>query len=170
MRFRLRFAIASAALYRCADWESRKPGLTSRLLELRHDGRVRLLQEERIAEERRRRFVDERRDLPRQRRHIRGLPRLHQRQELLVHVPVPHAVGDHVDAGAEQILGVVEIEDVRGDAQPAGVCLVDHGPVDLGRHLGRGAEVVVHADLDHVRLQRRDARDGLPGFVRRPGR
>ena len=141
--------------------------LPRRLLELRDDGGVRLFEEERIAEELRRRFVDERRDLPRQGRHVGRLGGLHQREKLLVNVPVPDAVGDHVNSGAQQILRVVEIEDVRGDAESALVCLVDHRAVDLGRHLRRAAEVVVDADLDDVGLQSPRRERPPPRLLRR---
>ena len=43
---------------------------------------------------------------------------------------------------------------MRGDAEPALVRLVDDRAIDLRRHLRRGAEVVVDANLDDVDLLR----------------
>ena len=51
--------------------------------------------------------------------------RLEHGNELVVDVLVAHAVRERVDAGADQPLGVLEIEDVRGDPQAALVRLVD---------------------------------------------
>jgi hypothetical protein len=78
-------------------------------------------------------------------------------------------VGQQVDSGAKQALGVVQIEHVRGDPEPAFVRLLDRRAIDRLRHLRRGPEVVVDTDLDPVRLQRRDAVDFGPRFVRRAG-
>ena len=72
-------------------------------------------------------LVDERRDLAHQRRTDADVPRLEQANHLVVHRLVADAVRDEVDAGAEQRLRVVEIEDVRRDAQPVLVRLIDHG-------------------------------------------
>ena len=72
-----------------------------------------------------------------------------------------------VDTGPEEGFRVVEIEDVRGDPQLAAVRLVDDGSIHVGRHLRGRAEVVVHADLDDVRLVRGDVGDPLTGFVGR---
>jgi hypothetical protein len=55
------------------------------------------------------------------------------------------------------------------------VRLVDDRAVDLGRHLWRGAEVVVDADLDDVHFLGGNVRDLLPrvvwclGIEHRPG-
>ncbi len=68
-----------------------------------------------------------------------------------------------------RLLGIVEIEDVRRDAQPARMRLLDDRPVDLGRHLGRGAQIVVDANLDDVGPRRRHARHGLTSLAGRPG-
>ena len=61
------------------------------------------------------------------------------------------------DPGVEQRLGVGEVEEMCGDTKPALVRLVDDRAVDLGRHLGSGAEVVVDADLDDVHFLGGDA-------------
>ena len=56
---------------------------------------------------------------------------------------------------------------MHGDAQPLLVRLVDDGAVDLGRHLGRRAEVVVDADLHDVDFHRRVLVDQLARFFDR---
>ena len=68
---------------------------------------------------------------------------------------------DEVDAGTEERLRVVEVEDVGRDAQAVLVRLIDHGRRRLERHLGRRAEVVVDANLDEIRFHRGDAIDFL---------
>jgi hypothetical protein len=69
-----------------------------------------------------------------------------------VNVAIPDAVRQIVGARLEQRLRVGQIVHVRGDSQPARVRLLDGRAVDLGPHLLRGAQVVVDADLDEVRI------------------
>ena len=77
---------------------------------------------------------------------------------------------DEVGAGREQRLRVGEIEEVSGDAESALVSLVDDGAIHLGRHLLRGAEVVVDTDLDDVDFLRGDSGHLRARLVRRGGR
>jgi hypothetical protein len=82
-------------------------------------------------------------------------------------------VGDEVGAGVEHRLRVLEVEEMHGDAHVLLVRFVDHGLVDLRRHLLRGAEVVVHADLHDVGFHRRHFADlfaRLVGRLRRENR
>ena len=60
-----------------------------------------------------------------------------------------------------------EVEQMHGDAHPALVRFVDHGLVDLRRHLRRRSQVVVDADLHDVDLHRLIVGDQLARFVRR---
>jgi hypothetical protein len=111
------------------------------------DPHGRLRAEERIREERRRKFVDERRDFARQLRAVRHVPRLHQRNELVVDVVFADAVCDDVDAGAKQIFGVVQIEQISGHAQARDGAL-RRSPHDRRRGtFGLRAEIVVDANL-----------------------
>ena len=57
------------------------------------------------------------------------------RHELVVDVLVANAVRERVEPGAHQPLRILEVEDVRGDAQPVLVRLVDDGGIQLGRQL-----------------------------------
>ena len=77
---------------------------------------------------------------------------LEHRHQLVVDVLVANAVRERVEPGADEPLGVLQIEDVRGDPQPALVRLVDDGAVDLGRQLLVLAVAGVDPDLDDVDL------------------
>ena len=66
---------------------------------------------------------------------------------------------EHVDPGTCQRLGVFQIEDVRGGPEAVLVRLLDEGVLCRHRHLRGGPEVVVHADLDDVRLRCRNLVD-----------
>ena len=127
-------------------------------------------EEERVGEERRRRLVDEGRHLAHERRTHADVSLFEFADDVRVDVGVADAVRDVVGSRVEQRLGVGEVEEVRGDAQPSLVRLVDDGAIDLGRHLGRRAKVVVDADLDDVHLLIRDAGNLRACFVRRVGR
>ena len=89
---------------------------------------------------------------------------LEHRHQLVVDVPVAHAVGERVESGADQTLRVLELEDVRGDPEPALVGLVDDGAVDLGGELLVLAVPRVDPDLDDVDLAGRELLDRLPAF------
>jgi hypothetical protein len=69
-----------------------------------------------------------------------------QRDQFVVH-RINH-VGEHVDAGAEQVLGVLDPGGVDGDAKALPVGLVDQRGVERRRHLRLGA---------HPRLDQRHA-------------
>ena len=56
---------------------------------------------------------------------------------------------------------------MRRDTKLALVRLLDDRTIDLRRHLGRGAEIVVDPDLDHVRLALGDFRNHLPRLIGR---
>ena len=55
-------------------------------------------------------------------------PRLDQGDDFVVGVDVADAVGEGVEAGLEQALGIGQVEDVGGDAELGLVGLVDHRP------------------------------------------
>ena len=129
--------------------------LALRLLERVHRRHVGMREKQRIAEPRRRRRVGEGRDLAHQCRAVADVPPLHHRDERVIDRDVANAVGDEVRTRVQHRLGIVEIKEVHGDAQPFLVRLVDDRLVDLRRHLRRRAEVVVDADLDDVHLHRR---------------
>ena len=91
-------------------------------------------------------------------------PLLEQRDELVVDVLVAHHVGEAVDAGAHQVLDVVEGGDVRHHAHVVLVRLVDDRAIEVGLELLHGAVAVVDPDLDQVGLagRRARARPGAP--------
>ncbi len=55
-------------------------------------------------------------------------------------------------AGAHQALRILELEDVRGDAKPVGVRLLDDGAIDFRGQLLVLAAPVIDPDLDDIDL------------------
>ena len=66
-------------------------------------------------------------------RHDEHTIHLQQRDELVVDVAIANQVREGVDAGAGQILGIVEIEDVRDDAGAVRVGFFDDRAVQRRR-------------------------------------
>ena len=84
--------------------------------------------------------------------------------QFVVDVLVANAVREGVDPGTHEPLRVLEIEDVRGDPQPALVRLVDDGAIEFRRQLLVLAVPVVDPDLDDVDLVRRELLHRLAAF------
>ena len=86
--------------------------------------------------------------------HLRDVMLKHQRHELVVDFLVPDEMGKRVDAGAREILGVVQIEDVCDHARVERVRLVDDRAIQRGAQLRHRAVAIVDPDLDEVDLVR----------------
>ncbi len=80
-------------------------------------------------------------------------------------VNVTDHVREHVDSGAQQILGRPELGCMNRDAQVVFVRLVDNRAVQLRAHRLDGAAAGVHPGLDQFHL----ARDQFPHGRARPG-
>src|SRR4249919_1481158 len=77
---------------------------------------------------------------------------LPQRQELIVDRAVADAVRERIDAGADETFAILQVEDMRGDAEVVLMRLVDDRPVEVGRELLELAVAGVDPDLDDVDL------------------
>ena len=91
-------------------------------------------------------------------------PLLEQRDELVVYVFVPDAVREHIDAGTQQPLRILESKDVGGDAELVLVGLVDDRSIHGRRQLLVLAVSIVDPDLDQVDFSGRQLLHGLSTF------
>ena len=86
------------------------------------------------------------------------------RDELIVDVPVPHAVSKRVDARAKEPLRILEGKEVGRDAELVLVGLVDDRAIQGRSQLLELAVPVVHPDLDEIDLPRGQLLYGLSGL------
>ena len=105
-------------------------------------------------------------------RHVRSRPdigvRLHQREILLVDIPVANRVHESVDAGPEQVLGVFQRgrpTEMGEHLLTVGVCFVDDGPVHVRLELRYGAFPIVNPDLDELHASRVQRLNVFPALL-----
>ena len=124
--------------------------LASRISSCPRTGWVGVLQEERVVEEVGSVLVDVGGHLSRQRRRVAGAAVAQELDELVVHVEVPHGVGDEVRSRPEQGLGILQVEEMRRQPQPESMGPLDDGAEHVGGHLAGRAQVVVDSDLHPI--------------------
>ncbi len=113
--------------------------------------------EKRIAGEERGLAVNKHRSLPAQgRRHLPRAVLLHGRDQILIHRPVTHRVGQAVNAVVRELSRILQIKDVRHHPQSVPVPGIDNSFGHGVGHLGKPAQFVVHPQFEDV-----DALGGL---------
>ena len=164
--FTFRLACSSACLIDCACLLLRVLSWSAGSHEPRHLRAIvgDVPQEERVLEERRRRFVHEHRQIARQGRDIPDVPALELGGHRRIDILVAHAVREHVDPRLQQPPRVVGVVQMRRRPQSPLMRLIDEGAIHFRRHV-TGVAVDVH--LDGVNLQVGVTIRSLPRFLGR---
>ena len=104
-------------------------------------------------------------------RHVRNEHRIEhlaeQRHEFIIDILIANAMGKDVHIGAKQALGIIEIEDVRRNADAVLVRFIDGGTIQFRSELLVLSVAVIDPELDQVDTAGRLRPNGFPGFLLR---
>ena len=103
----------------------------------------------------------------RQRRHLCDPVLFGKRQKFLVYLLVANTVRECVDSPAHQLLGLLQVEDVRNHFYVLFVRLIDDRPVNLRQKHGKCSQSVVQPELQHGGILGRFVARHLPRLLRR---